>query len=111
MEGYYKEMYAYAIDEYKVYFKCPFSMTNKIHIINNPSSSLLNRDFECECDCEYCSDTIVVNVGDYTQRISCNENKRKTSFSINKSSAKRIRLLHNLEVEGRRQFNKTPLLQ
>lgn len=108
MEEYYKEMYAIAIDEYYIYCKCPFTTTNKIHKFPNKTSSLLNRDEVVDCDCDICGDKIVVNIGDYTNRVSIKENKRQTSFNIDKSSTKRIRLLHNLEIEGRRQFNKTP---
>lgn len=111
MDSYYKEMYAIAIDEYNIYFKCPFSKSNKIHTLPNKSLSLLNREEVCDGDCELCGDKVVINIGDYTNRITLKENKRGTSFNLEKGSIKRIRLLHNLEIEGRRQFSKTPLLQ
>ena len=111
MEDYFKEMFPIAIDEYYIYYKCPFSSSNKIHKIVNETSSLLNREEICECDCVSCGYKVLLNIGDYTNRISIKENKRQTSFSLDKSSIKRTRLLHNLEIEGRRQFNKTPHLQ
>ena len=111
MTEYYKEMYAYAIDEYNIYFKCPFSKVNKIHIVKNPTSSLLNRELFVNCECDYCDEKLMLNVGDYTKRKTIEINKRGTSFKTNNKSTKRLMVLHNLEVEGRRQFNKTPLLQ
>jgi len=111
MEDYYKEMYAIAIDEHFIYLKCPFSYKNKIHKVVNKTFSLVNRDEVCDCDCENCGNKVVVNIGDYTKRQTLKQNKKHTSFSVDKSSIKRTRLLHNLEIDGNRQFNKTPLLQ
>ena len=108
MEDYYKEMYSIAIDEHYIYYKCPFSKTNKIHKVLNPKTSLLNRDVVCKIDCVNCGDKVVISICDNTDRITLKQNKRMTSFSVDKPSSKRIRLLHNLEIEGKRQFNKTP---
>ena len=108
MSEYLKDFYAIAIDEYNICFKCPFSKSNKLHIVKNLTSSLLNRDLVVKCDCEFCDEKINLNVGDYTERKQLELNKRETSFKINNKSTKRIVLLYNLEIEGRRQFSKTP---
>lgn len=108
MTEYYKEMYAIAIDEYNIFYKCPFSKSNKLHIVKNDTSSLLNRELVVKCDCDYCDEKIMLNIGDYTERKTLELNKRQTSFKTNNKSTKRIVLLYNLEIEGRRQFNKTP---
>lgn len=111
MDEYYKEMYAIAIDEHFIYYKCPFSHKNLIHKILNKTYSLVNREEVLECDCELCGEKIVINIGDFTERQTLKQNKKNTSFSVDKSSIKRTRLLHNLEIDGSRQFNKTqPLL-
>ena len=100
---YIKEMYAIAIDEKNIYFKCPFDIGNELHIIENTSQSLLNREEEKKLSfCENCGDTICINITDETERITLQKNKRRTSFSKMKSSRKRLNLLYNLEVAGRR---------
>lgn len=100
-------MYAIAIDEKHIYFKCPFNIGNELHIIENETQSLLNREIERNLSvCEKCGDRICINITDDTERISLQKNKRRTSFSKIKTSRKRLNLLHNLEVAGRRTINK-----
>tara|TARA_S200002703_G_C3777554_1_gene239441 strand:- start:583 stop:909 length:327 start_codon:yes stop_codon:yes gene_type:complete len=107
MDEYYKEMYAISIDEHNIYYKCPFCYKNKIHIIKNTTLSLLNREEEVDSPCVLCGEKIVLNIGNYTHRQSLRPNKKDTSFSIDKTSIKRTKLLYKLEMEGRRQFDKT----
>ena len=75
---YLKELYACNIDEDNIWCKCPF--TKLTHQFKNKSKSLLNSDDELlieeDCNCP-CGHSVVVNVGDYTNRISLQLNKKK----------------------------------
>ena len=105
-------MYAIAIDEKNIYFKCPFDIGNELHIVENTSQSLLNNEIERNLSfCDKCGDKVCINITDDTERITLQKNKRRTSFSKVKKSRKRLNLLYNLEVAGRRTINKTPPLQ
>jgi len=106
---YVKELYALAIDDKNIWCKCPFVKTNYIHQFENKTESLLNRDEELpileniECGCNGYG---VVNIGDYTERISLQQNKKKTSYIRDKKSRNKYKLLYKLELEGKRTFPK-----
>ncbi len=108
---YIKELYALAIDDKNIWCKCPFIKTNFIHQFKNPSQSLLNSDNELKIEEDIncgCNHSVVVNVGNYTERISLKPNKKKTSYIRDKKSRNKMRLLYRLELEGKRNFNKKP---
>ena len=102
---YVKELYALAIDDKNIWCKCPFIKTNYIHQFKNNAQSLLNRDEELnieeDIDCG-CNKYVVVNVGNYTERITLQQNKKKTSYIRNKKSRNKFKLLYKLELEGKR---------
>jgi len=104
---YIKELYALAIDDKNIWCKCPFIKTNFIHQFKNPSKSLLNSDNELKIeeniDCG-CNNSVVVNVGNYTERISLKPNKKNTSYIRDKKTKNKMRLLYKLELEGKRTF-------
>ena len=58
-------------------------------------------DIEEEIDCG-CNKYVVVNVGNYTERITLQQNKKKTSYIRNKKSRNKFKLLYKLELEGKR---------
>jgi len=105
---YLKELYACNIDEDNIWCKCPFSKLT--HQFPNKSKSLLNSDDElfiqedCNCPCGY---SVVVNVGNYTSRISLQLNKKKTNYIVKKKSRNRLKLLQQLELEGRRTIRES----
>lgn len=112
---YLKELYACNIDEDNIWCKCPFSKIT--HQFTNKTKSLLNSDDEllieeiCNCPC---GNSVVVNVGNYTNRISLQLNKKKTNYIVKKKSRNRLKLLQQLEIEGRRTIrenNQQPLLK
>lgn len=103
---YFKELYAFSLDDRFIWAKCPFVKTNHTHRFKNKTGSLLNSEEEREVNdwtdgCQ-CGDRIVLNVGNYTNRISLSTNKRKTNYIQNNKSRKRLQLLWDLEKEGRR---------
>jgi len=106
---YLKELYACNIDEDNIWCKCPFIKLT--HQFNNKSKSLLNSDDELfieehDCNCP-CGKSVVVNVGDYTNRISLQLNKKKTNYIVKKKSKNRLKLLQQLELEGRRTIRES----
>lgn len=105
---YIKELYALAIDDTYIWAKCPFIKTNYIHRFKNPSQSLLNSEMEREIEenvkCP-CDRSVIVNVGDYTERISLKNNKKNTSYIRDKKTKNKFKLLYKLEKEGRRKFH------
>ena len=105
---YLKELYACNIDEDNIWCKCPF--TKLTHQFKNKSKSLLNSDDELlieeDCNCP-CGHSVVVNVGDYTNRISLQLNKKKTNYIVKKKSRNRLKLLQQLELEGRRTIRES----
>ncbi len=102
---YLKELYACNIDEDNIWCKCPFIKLT--HQFPNKSKSLLNSDDELfiteEVGCP-CGKSVVVNVGEFTNRISLQLNKKKTNYIVKKKSRNRLKLLQQLELEGRRTF-------
>ncbi len=105
---YLKELYACNIDEDYIWCKCPF--TKLTHQFKNQSHTLLNSENELfieeECNCA-CGNSVVVNVGDFTNRISLQLNKKKTNYIIKKKSRNRLKLLKQLEIEGRRTIRES----
>ena len=105
---YLKELYACNIDEDNIWCKCPFSKIT--HQFPNKSKSLLNSDDELfiqeDCNCP-CGNSVVVNVGNYTDRISLQLNKKKTNYIVKKKSRNRLKLLQQLELEGRRTIRES----
>ncbi len=105
---YLKELYACNIDEDNIWCKCPFS--KQTHQFPNKTKSLLNSDDELfiqeNCCCP-CGSSVVVNVGDYTDRISLQLNKKKTNYIVKKKSKNRLKLLKQLELEGRRTIRES----
>jgi len=112
---YLKELYACNIDEDNIWCKCPFSKIT--HQFTNHTKSLLNSDDELLIEEIYncpCGNSVVVNVGNYTNRISLQLNKKKTNYIVKKKSRNRLKLLQQLEIEGRRTIrenNEQPLLK
>ncbi len=112
---YLKELYACNIDEDNIWCKCPFSKIT--HQFTNKTKSLLNSDDELLIEEIYncpCGNSVVVNVGNYTNRISLQLNKKKTNYIVKKKSRNRLKLLQQLEIEGRRTIrenNEQPLLK
>jgi len=112
---YLKELYACNIDEDNIWCNCPFSKIT--HQFTNKTKSLLNSDDELLIEEIYncpCGNSVVVNVGNYTNRISLQLNKKKTNYIVKKKSRNRLKLLQQLEIEGRRTIrenNEQPLLK
>jgi hypothetical protein len=102
---YLKELYACNMDDKHIWCKCPF--TKLTHQFKNHTQTLMDSDMErfieeqCECPC---NKSVVVNVGYYTNRVSLQLNKKKTGYLVKKKSSRRLQLLHQLELEGRRQI-------
>ena len=104
---YIKELYACNIDDQNIWCKCPFQKKNFLHKFENKTQSLLNnekeRKIEEPINCE-CGFSVIVNVGNYTRRISLKKNKTQTGYTLDLKSKNRINLLYKLEQEGRRNF-------
>ena len=106
---YLKELYSCNIDEDNIWCKCPF--TKLTHQFLNESKSLLNRDEELFIEEKVeqkegcaCGKSVIVNIGNFTNRISLQLNKKKTNYIVKKKTRNKLKLLHQLELEGRRTF-------